>query len=322
MDVTPCHPGVSPHDPLPARGPPHGHGPAAGVRLSLWCIVVLAVTPCALNGQNVGRAAVDSAHAAYTEAYQAYRETRQAWDELAARWENLIDQLDQARERGDETEMNRLRPDIQEVAEEKEDARTEFGRVEAAWYESGRTLTQRIGGYQRILSDRLLAADAVDQGALLQEFDEMGALRGRIEEEMGPQEPLRLPDMPTIEALPEDTPAARRRKAASFDDYADTLERLGAALADEIQRLERDQQTENIMRVWDRDRLGRRVLPTGVGGAGPGRAGADTTEVDLTQPTLAERIESLKEQLRDVENITNRLRGQAEILRRRPGGTR
>ena len=313
MDVTPHHRGTWP-------APVLSKGLLAG-RSALWCIVVLAVGPCALKAQNDPRAAVDTAHFDYLEAYQVYQDTRSTWDEMTARWENLFDQLNRARERGDESTRSRLQPEIQGVAEERQDALKEFRSAEGEWYEAGRVLIQRVGAYQNLLSNRLLVADEETQDVLLDEYSAMDALRDDVREQMGPQEPLRLPQMPTLEALPEDTPAERRRKANSFDGFVATLGRLLEDLGTEIRRLELDLQTENIMRAWERDAAGRRNVPTGVGGAGAGGTGADTTEVDLDEPTLAQQIQNLKELQANVERIQIQYREQAEALRRRSGGT-
>lgn len=313
MDRTPRHPGAWP-------APALSHGLLAR-RSALWCIVVLALAPCALEAQNVARAAVDSMHLDYLEAYRVYQETRLAWDEVTARWENLFDQLRRAEERGDEAAKSRLRPEIQGTAEERQGARNEFRKAEADWYDAGRALIQIVGSYRLVLSNRLLAADEETQDVLLDEYNEMNALRDEVGDQMGPQEPLTLPEMPNLEALPEDTPAEQRRKLASLEDHVEMLDRLLADLDTEIERLEVDLQSENIMRAWERDAAGRRNLPTGVGGAGAGGTGADTTEVDLDEPTLAQQIETLKQLENAVGDARDRFQELAEELRRLVGGS-
>lgn len=304
----------------PASVPLHGILAARGPnRRALWCIVVLALSPCTLAAQDIARAAVDSAHNDYLGAYRVYQDTRSAWDEVTGRWELLLDELRRANEREDESARSRLQPDIQGVAEERQAALKEFRSAEGEWYEAGRVLIGRVGAYQNVLSTRLLAADEETQDILLEEYNGMGALRDEVREQMGPQEPLGLPDMPNLEALPENTPAERRRKANSFDSFASTLGEILEDFNAEINRLELDLQTENMMRSFELDPAGRRNLPTGVGSAGAGGTGADTTEVDLDEPTLAERIANLKELAEEIEGRQRQYRERAEELRR-PGG--
>ncbi|MDE2655528.1 MAG: hypothetical protein OXI71_17160 [Gemmatimonadota bacterium] len=295
-------------------------GLAAG-RSVLRCLVLAAVVPGVLEAQDVNREAVDSAHTAYLDVYKVYQDTRATWDDVTDRWESLIDSLEQADRRGDEAARNRLRPAIQGMVGERGEARREFRKAEADWYDAGRTLILRIGAYQLYLSNQLLGADEETQDALLDEYDEMDALRDEVEDQMGPQEPLTLPEMPHLEALPENTPAEVRRKAASLEDHVAVLDRLLDDLDSEIGRLEVDLQSENIMRRWERDPGGRRNLPTGVGGAGAGGTGADTTEVDLDEPTLAQQIEELKQLKEEVTDNRDRFQERAEELRRRLGGT-
>ena len=291
------------------------------MRSALWCIVVVAFAPCALEAQNDARAAVISTHDDYLEAYRVYQDARSTWDEVTARWEDLFNQLARANERGDEAAKSRLRPEMQGTAEERTAARNEFRRAEADWYAAGRALIQIVGTYQLVLSNRLLAADEETQDDLLDEYNEMNTLRAEVEDQMGPQEPLTLPAMPNLEALPENTPTERRRKLASFDDRVETLNRLLEELNTEIERLDTDLQSENIMRAWERDAAGRRNLPTGVGGAGARGTGADTTEVDLDEPTLAQQIETLKQLEGEVEVNRDRFQELANELRQRLGGT-
>ncbi|MCY4573062.1 MAG: hypothetical protein OXF01_09695 [Gemmatimonadetes bacterium] len=264
---------------------------------------------------------MDSTHADYLEAYRVYQDTRSTWDEVTARWENLFDQFARANERGDEAAKSRLRPEMQGTAEERTAARNEFRRAEADWYAAGRALIQIVGSYRLVLGNRLLAADEETQDALLDEYNEMNTLRDEVEDQMGPQEPLTLPAMPNLEALPENTPTERRRKLQSFENHLETLDRLLDETRIEIDRLKTDLQSENIMRAWERDAAGRRNLPTGVGGAGAGGTGADTTEVDLDEPTLAQQIETLEQLEEVVEDNLEHFRELADELRRRLGGT-
>ena len=311
MDVASRHPAVSL---LPALA-----GCLSAGRAAVRCVAVLVVTPWVLGAQNVAREAVGAAHDTYQEAYQAYQDTLSTLNGLEGRWASLIDQLDQARERGDEAAMNRLRPDFQELSEQKEAAEARSRRAEAVWREAGRILIQRIGAFQQILSEQLLAADEDTQVALLSDFDEMGRLRVEVEEDMGPRE-LGFPVAPNIQELPEDTPVDRLRKAASWDEYAGKLDRFREELETEILRLERDQQIEAQMSAFGRDPLGMRDVPVRTGGAGGGRAGADTTEVDLTQPTLAQEIDQLRRMQDQVVEEMKRVQEQAAELRGRPGG--
>ncbi len=287
---------------------------------ALRCIIVLAVTPCGIEGQNVVRDSVDSRRQVYTEAYDAYQETRSALDELTGRWQSLLDRLDEAQERGDEAAINRLRPDIQELADEIEKDGAALDGVEREWYEAGRALIQIIGDYQLDLSSRLQAADEASQVNLLQEFNEMQNLRDEVEGQMGPREPLRLPET-NIQDLPENTPVDLMRKAASYRDYARKLDGLLPVLVEEIERLERDRQREDQMRAYDRDPLGNRILPVRVGGTGSGGAGADTTEVDLTSRTLAQQIEAMRQLEEEVQRERDRFLAEAEELERRAGGS-
>ncbi len=276
------------------------------------CLAMIAVTPCVLGAQDVDSEAVDSSRQVYLGAYQAYLQARSAGDELLERWEDLLDQLNQA----DDESARRLRPDIHELAQERENALTELRQVEPEWREAGRTLIQLISRYQLNLSDQLLVAEEGAQQDLLDEFDEMRNLRGEVEGQMGPRE-LGLPEAPNIQALPEDTPVDRARKAARLDEYVDKLEAFLPILKDEIERLERDQQRVAQMRAFGADPLGVRTVPVGAGGAGGGQGGADATEVDLAQ-----QIETLKQWEAQVEDDVERFRIQADELRRRPGGTR
>ncbi len=284
-------------------------------------IVVLAMTPCLLGAQDVTRADVDSAHADYVAAYEAHQETRRVWEDVAGRWESLIEQQDQARERGDEATLNRLLTDIQGLVEEREDAEAETKRAEEDWYEAGMVLIQRIGAYQRQLSDQLLEADQSSQDELLREFDEMRDLRVQVDGQMGPREPLSLPEMPLIQALAEDTPVDLRRKAASFEDFAGRLDRLLLEVEDELGRLRNDLQTENQMRAYGRDPFGLRIVPVGAGGAGAGGAAADTTEAGLARPTLSQQIESLEQLRENVIETRDQALAEARELRSRIGGT-
>ena len=287
----------------------------------LRCLIVLAAVPGVLDAQDVNRDAVDSAHTAYLDVYEVYEDTKATWGEVTTRWESLIADLEQADRRDDEAARNRLRPLIQGMVGERGDARREFRKAEADWYDAGRTLIRRIGAYQLYLSNRLLEADEESQDSLLDEYDEMDALRDEVENQMGPQEPLTLPEMPDLEAMPENTPAELRRKAGRLEDHVAVLDRLLDDLDSEIGRLEIDLQRENTMRRWERDPGGRRNLPTGVGGAGAGGTGADTTEVDLDEPTLAQKIEELKQLKEEVTDNRDRFQERAEELRRRLGGT-
>ena len=306
--------------PVASPFPALARGMLAAGPSAIGCIAVLAVTPWVLGAQDVARAAVDRSYDAYLEVYAEYQETRDAGYELAGRWDLLLDELSQAEERGDEAAKRRLRPAIQELAEDRESAQREFLRVEAEWREAGRTLIGLIGSYQDVLSKRLLAADEASQADLLRQFEEMGNRRSEVEEQMGPRE-LAIPDAPNIQAYPEDTPLDRASKAASWEEYAVKLQRFLAILEVEIERLEKDQQMEATMRGFGRDQLGNRIVPVGAGGAGGGRGGADTTEVDLAQPTLAQQIETLRGQEDEVANILERVLAQAAALRGRSGGT-
>ena len=309
MDITSRDDSVPP---ALARGFPGG-------RCALRLIIALAVTPCGIEGQAVVRASVDSTHQGYMEAYEAYQETRRALDELTGRWQSLLDRLDEAQERRDEGAIIRLRPDIQELADEIEKDGAALDGVEREWYEAGRALIQIIGDYQLDLSSRLQVADEASQADLLREFNEMQNLRHEVEEQMGPREPLRLPET-NIQDLPEDTPVDLMRKAASYRDYARKLDGLLPVLDEEIDRLERDRQREDQMRAYGRDPLGNRILPVRVV-TGSGGAGADTTEVDLTSRTLAQQIEALRLLEEEVRRERDRFLAEADELERRAGGS-
>ena len=293
--------------------------------LACGLLALLAAAPCLAGGvrlaaQEVTRADVDSTNAAYLTAYGAHQEARRLWEELAGRWESLIDQQDQARERGDESALNRLLADIQDLVVEREDAQAEARQAESLWYEAGIALVQRIGAYQRHLSDQLLQASQGSQDDLLREFDEMRELRNQVDGQMGPREPLTLPEMPIIQALAEDTPVDLRRKAASFEDFAGRLERLLLELDDELERLRNDLQTENQMRAYGRDPFGLRIVPVGTGGTGAGGGGADTTEVELARPTLSQQLEILEQLRENVIQTRDQALAQARELRSRTGG--
>lgn len=313
MDIVLGRLGVRPLQAL-ARG-------VASGRSGLRFVAVLVVTPCAVEAQAVTREEVDSALAAYVTRYQDYQTTKLASDELAGMWEGLNAQLQQAREREDESEESRLLPEIQDLAEEREGAGAELRRVEELWRETGNHLIQTVVHYQLALSDRL---ETVDEGArndILRELEAMSDVRRGVEEQMGPREPLVVPTMPAIiRALPERTPTDLRRKAASYRDFADQLDRYLVEVDEEIARLRTDQQRENQMQAFLRDPLGIRRVPVRTGDGGSGAGGADTTEVDLTGPTLEQQIGNLLQTRELIVDERDRALAEADELDRRAGG--
>ena len=298
-------------------------GAVAG-RFALRCVAALAVTPCALGAQSgsVTREQVDSALAAYVAVYEDYQEAKRVSGDLAGMWDGLNEQLRRARERQDEAEESRLLPEIQDLAEEREGAGAELRRVEADWHDAGNNLMQTVVMYQLVLSDRLGVANEGDREDILAELGAMGEVRREVEEQMGPRELRAVPEMPAIiRALPERTPTDLRRKAASYRDFAGRLDQYLTEVDDEIARLQTDQQRENQMQAFGRDPLGMRVVPVRVD-AGSGGGAADTTEVDLTRPTLAQQIENLQETRALVEEQRDLALAEADELERRAGGGR
>ncbi len=281
----------------------------AVVTSALRCIVVLAAVPCALNAQNP-RQAVDDAYQAYEFARQRHQVQFDSVYVIESRWETLIEEQDQARERGDRAARNRLRADIQELSDERDDARAELLRIEEEWYDAGRNLIAEVGIYEELLTEQLERTPLGSEDDLIEELNEMGSLRDEVESQIGLGKPPELPEMPNIQALPEDGPDDLARKAESLLGFADKLDRLLEDLDHEIDELTRAQTRRNVARRFNRDILGNRIVPVGQGGAASGQGGADTTLVDLSRQTYAQQIESLV-QLRE------RFVEQRDLARRR-----
>ena len=167
----------------------------------LW-LVTAGIAPSVLGAQEPPRQAVDDQHEAYEIAQQQYRTARDVWTLTDRAWTSLIEQHDRAREREDEAETIRLRAEIQAKTKERTSAERALVRSKEEWYDAADVLIQRIDSYLELLTQQLDNPPVGSQDALLLEVNEMEALRAAVVADT-PREPIELPSMPDIRALPE-----------------------------------------------------------------------------------------------------------------------
>lgn len=294
----------------------------------LWWLLVMAMAPCALGAQQNPSQAVEEYRQIYLDARQVYETAVGDRDILKATHDDLIRQRNLAVQRGDGERADQLSAEIQEKADELDSADAELRMLLQVWVDAWEVLTGRIDSYRLLLTQQLEArpADSEDDEFYRQleaRFDSLTSLRDSVDAAI-PRVPVEVPAMPNIQALPTDSPAALRRKAGIYEDYASVCERRLSRVNDQIDKLNNDRRINEAKAGSDRrrDRFGTRTVQVGQTGAGSGRAAGDTAVVDLSQQTLEQRIEALEELREELSSKRDEALARARELRRPVGGSR
>lgn len=290
----------------------------------LWWLLVMAMAPCALGAQQNPSQAVEEYRQIHLDARQAYETAVGDRDILKATHDDLIRQRNLAVQQGDGERADQLSAEIQEKADELDSADAELRMLLQRWVDAGEVLTGRIDAYRLLLTQQLEArpADSEDDEFYRQleaRFDSLTSLRDSVDAAI-PRVPVEVPAMPNIQALPTDSPAALRRKAGIYEDYAIVCERRISRVNDQIDKLNNDRRINEATRR--RDRFGNRTVQVGRTGAGSGRAPGDTAVVDLSQQTVEQRIEALEELREELSSKRDEALARARELRRPAGGSR
>lgn len=285
----------------------------------LW-LLAAATAPCVLGAQQ--GPTVQQEIEVYESARLAFDTALAERNALRAVQEDLIDQRNLAVQQRDNERADQLSAEIQEKAEELDQADAELRRLEEAWVRAGEELIVRINADLLTVANELEEwtpdAEEGDRYQQLEaQFDSLTSLRDSVDAEI-PRVPLEVPVMPNVERLPGDGPAARDRKANIYRDYVEICVRRIEKVDQRIGELESARDFEEIKAGFERSRAGFGRVPLGPAGGGQVQAAGDTV-TDLR--TFDQRIEELEELKAQLESAMAEAQAREQELRRPPGGS-
>lgn len=285
-------------------------------------LLFAALAPPGLGAQERGtlpRQWVEDRQRDYDAAKEQHEADSVAFQTILYEWDQLLERRGAAKERGEDSEFERISGLLEELAGEKRRLRVKWRDAREKWITEGESLLDALNDYLGLLDRQIQSFTSGTDDEVTTLYDEYEARLDSLELELPLEEPELLP-MPAVVYRPGDGPREIRNKRSLLEkrvqDLTDILaevdEDIEVLVARQVRRQRRDDEREGANMFGD-DEIptgGNRTNLTGDAGV------SDSTTVALALMPLEDRIAAKRAYREDVEEMLAAVQQQLEDFER------